>query len=92
MTAEAALRKAAALFHEIVGAHSARSLIAQERASEQRSMTDVMREDLRQRLRTSDQVSQIAADGFELCLRALAEMGAKDVTIHECGEKDMEQW
>ena len=36
---------------------------------------------VRQALRTL-----LAAEGFELCVRALAEMGAKDVTIHECGK------
>ncbi len=92
MTAEEALRRASQLFHEIATSHSAERLIARERESGQGLMTDIMREKLRLDLRSSDQVFKIAADGFEVCVRALAAMGATDVTIHECGEKDMETW
>lgn len=37
--------------------------------------------------RTPAQLRSISADGFEMCVRALAVLGAKDVTIHECGEQ-----
>jgi hypothetical protein len=37
--------------------------------------------------RTPAQLRRITADGFELCVYALAAAGAKDVTIYECGER-----
>lgn len=36
-------------------------------------------------------IREVSADGFELCVRELARLGATDVTIHECGERDMEE-
>jgi hypothetical protein len=36
-------------------------------------------------------IRMVSADGFELCVRALARMGAKDVSIHECSEQSMEE-
>ena len=38
-----------------------------------------------------DEMSKVAADGFEQCMRALVQMGAPDVTIHECGEREFEE-
>lgn len=85
---EEALRRASDVFYEIVSAFSAEDLLAKDRGhSNQRLM-----ETLRDHLRTPEQIRKIAADGFELCVRALAAMGASDVMIHECGERDMEHW
>lgn len=67
------------MFHEVVSALSAEDLLAGCRNA-------VVAEKLRENLRTRDQIRRIASDGFELCVRALAEMGAADVTIHECGK------
>ena len=77
---EQALRNVADMFHEIVSAHAAEDLNADCRNA-------VVAGKLRESLRSRDQIKKIATDGFELCVRALAEMGAPDVTIHECGEK-----
>lgn len=84
---EHALRCAADMFHEIVSAFSAEALLADARNA-------IMAEKLREKLRSSEQLCRIAADGFELCVRALAEMGAPDVTIHECGKQALgeEPW
>ena len=74
------LRRASEMFHEIVSAFSSEDLLANCR-------NDVVAETLRKNLRSRDQIRRIAADGFELCVRALAAAGAPDVTIHECGEQ-----
>ena len=73
-----ALRRAADKFHEVVSALAAEDLLAD-------AHNKIVAEKLRESLRSRGQIKQIAADGFELCVRALAEMGAPDVTIHECG-------
>jgi hypothetical protein len=74
---ERALRRAADMFHEIVSAHSVKKILT-------RPVPEAMGEKLRGSLRSDDQICEIAADGFELCARALAELGAADVAIHEC--------
>ena len=75
-----ALSRASELFHEILSALSSEDLIAGCRNT-------VVADKLRENLRTPDQIRRIAADGFELCVRALAAAGAPGVTIHECGEQ-----
>lgn len=72
-----ALRDAADRFHEIGMAISAETLSPNNA---------ILAEKIRENRRTPAQLSRIAADGFELCVRALGAMGASDVTIHECGE------
>lgn len=79
--AEGTLRRAADLFHEIVSAHTADDLLSRSSGP----ALIVIRDRLRDSLRSRDQIKKLASDGFELCVRALAEMGAPDVTIHECG-------
>lgn len=81
---ESTLRRAADMFYEIVSAHSAGKLLTQE------SLNAVMREKLQDSLRSNDQICELAVDGFELCVRTLAAMGAADVAVHECGECDLE--
>ena len=68
------------MFHEIVSAFAAEDLIAGCR-------NDAVAEKLREHLRSRDQILRIATDGFELCVRALVQAGAPDVTIHECGRQ-----
>lgn len=68
------------MFHEILSALASEDLLAGCRNA-------VVQDKLRDSLRSRDQLKKIAADGFELCVRALAQMGAPDVTIHECGEQ-----
>lgn len=80
---EQVLRQVADMFHEVGMAIAAEEFIANCR-------NEIFVEKLRKNLRSKEQLKQITADGFELCVRALAAMGAKDVTIHECGEKDLE--
>jgi len=77
---EQALRRAADMLHEVGSAAAAEDLVADSRNA-------VLADKLRKNLRSRDQIKKITADGFELCVRALAEMGATDVTIHECGEQ-----
>lgn len=79
MTAEErALRRAADMFHEIVSA-----LVSKERLP--KTQNTIVAAKLSENLRTPEQIQKIAADGFDLCVRALAELGAAGVTIHECG-------
>jgi len=82
---EQTLRRAADMFHEIGSAISSENLLGKPRVNA------VIAEKLRGNVRSREELQKIAADGFELCVRALAEMGAKDVTFRECAEKDMEE-
>lgn len=79
-TSDQTLRRASEMFHEIVSAFSSEDLLAGCRNA-------VVAEKLRENLRTRDQIRRIAADGFELCVRTLAQGGAPDVTVHECGDQ-----
>jgi hypothetical protein len=83
---EQSLRDAADLFHKIVSGVASARLIA----AEGHKMPQGMYDSIAAAVLTNEAIEQIAADGFELCVRALAAMGAKDVSIHECGKKDME--
>ena len=80
-TSDQTLRRASEMFHEIVSAFSSEDLLAGCRNSA------AVAETLRKNLRTRDQIRRIAADGFELCVRTLAQVGAPDVTVHECGDR-----
>jgi hypothetical protein len=88
VTAEEALRAAADAFHKIVSDHGARAILDREGYKMPQPMYDAL---FGKRLDPSE-VSKIAADGFETCVRALAAMGAPDVSIHECGERDLEEY
>ena len=88
IAAEDALRVAASAFHKIVADHGARKLLDRE----EHKLSQPLYDSLVGKLLDPSEVEKIAADGFELCVRALGAMGAKDVSIHECGEKDMEAW
>ncbi len=79
-TSEQALLCAADMFHEIVSAFASEDLVVDAR-------NKIVAEKLGENLRSRDQLQKIASDGFEVCVRALAEMGASDVTIYECGEQ-----
>ena len=82
---EVAMERASEMFHEILSAFASEDLLAG-------CSNAVVAEKLRDNLRTRDQIRKIAADGFELCVRALAQMGAPNVSIHECGKRDLEPW
>ena len=82
---EQALRRSADALHEIGSAIATEGLIADCRNA-------ILADKLHEKLRSRDQIKKIVADGFELCVRALADLGAKDVTIHECDARDMEHW
>lgn len=87
---EKPLRQAADMFHEIVSANEARRLLDREG----HKLPQIMYDDFSSKLRTSLEITKAASDGFELCVRALAAMGAADVTIHECGKQALgeEPW
>lgn len=80
LAGESSLRSAADMFHEVGAAFAAEELLVDVRNAK-------LADSLRKNLRTCDQIKKIASDGFELCVRALAAMGAPDVTIHECGDQ-----
>jgi hypothetical protein len=82
---EQALRRAADLFHEIAAAIGSEDRLASCRNT-------IVAEKLRGNVRSREQLQRVAADGFELCVRALAALGAPDVTIHECGERQLAPW
>jgi len=85
---EQTLRDAADAFHKILAAHSAQRLLDRDGAK----MPQPMYDEFITRLLEPAQVERICADGFEHCVRALAAIGAADVTIHECGERDLEKY
>ena len=87
LAGEPSLRSAADMFHEVGSAFAAEDLLVDVRNAK-------IADSLRKNLRTRDQIKKIAHDGFELCVRALAGMGAADVTIHECGKQALgeEPW
>ena len=74
-----ALRDAANKFHKILSALSAQRLLDRDRP-----LTEPLRRSLTEKLLDGPSLEQIAADGFETCVRALAAAGAPDVTIFEC--------
>jgi len=37
-----------------------------------------------EKMLTGEEIEKLCADGFEICVRALMALGAKDVTIFEC--------
>lgn len=76
---EPTLRRAASLFHEVGSSISADALLPT-------CHNEVLAAKMRGNQRSPDQIKKLTADGFELCVIALANMGAKDVTIHECGK------
>jgi hypothetical protein len=69
-----ALRRAADALHEVGSAVVAEDLLADDRNA-------ILADKLRENLRSKAQVKKIATEGFEICVHALAEMGAADVTI-----------
>ena len=84
---EQALQRSSEMFHEIVSAFSSEDLLPGCRNA-------AVAKTLNENLRTRDEIRRIAADGFELCVRALASAGAQGVTIHECGKQALgeEPW
>lgn len=85
--AEQALRSAADAFHRIGSALNAERLLDRKGPK----IPTQLYEAIVAKKLTPDEMSKAAADGFELCVRALAEMGATDVAIHECGDRDFEE-
>src|ERR1700680_321353 len=83
---EQALRDAADMFHKIVSGVASARLVA----AEGHKMPQRFYDEMTAKVLSSEEIEKIAANGFELCVHALAAMGAKDVSIHECGTKDME--
>jgi hypothetical protein len=81
------LRRLADLFHEIGSSLAATDLVADCRNA-------FLAEKLRENIRTPKQLRTLTAEGFELCVLALAASGASDVTIHECGKSALgeEPW
>lgn len=81
-----ALREAADRFHEIVSGIASARLLARDGAKLSRPHYD----SIAGGVLASEEIEKIAADGFEGCVRALAGLGAPDVTIYECRAEDME--
>lgn len=86
--AEDALRAAADIFHKIVSDHGAREILDREG----HKMPQLMVDSMTSKLLDPAEVDRLAADGFEICVRALAALGATDVSIHECKASDLEIW
>ena len=77
----AAIREAADRFHRILSSFVATRLLTVERA---RGTRPELLASMSSDLLAPAEIEQIAADGFEACVRLLAAAGASDVTIHEC--------
>lgn len=74
------LRDLSEKFHKILGNMSSRRLIDNQGYK----MPQVMYDGLHKQFLTNQEIEKLCADGFEACVRALAAMGATDVSIHEC--------
>jgi hypothetical protein len=85
---EVALREASDLFHKILSAIAARRLLDREG----HKMPDRLRQGIVDKLLEPEAIERLAADGFEVCVRALVTIGAKDVSIHECSPTEEEHW
>lgn len=85
---EKVLREAADRFHQILASFSSSRLLSRNGAK----MPTPLYESMSEKVLSNEALEKIAADGFELCVRALHALGASDVTIHECGERDLESW
>jgi hypothetical protein len=83
---EAALSVAADRFMQIVSGLAAARLLARDGAKLPQPFYDKLAADVL----SSEAIEKIAADGFEGCVRALAALGAKDVTIFECKASAMD--
>lgn len=81
------LRDASEAFRRIVSALNAEKLLARDGYK----LPTLLVESLTAKKLSPDEMSKVAADGFELCVRALVQMGAPDVTFHECGEREFEE-
>lgn len=85
-SAETALREAADRFHKIVTGIASARLLAREGVK----MSSLVYESMAADVLSSEEIEKIAADGFEVCVRALARLGAPDVSIHECRAEDID--
>jgi hypothetical protein len=85
---EVALREASDLFHKILSAIAAKRLLDREG----HKMPQPIYESMVAKLLEPEAIERLAADGFEVCVRALAALGAKDVSIHECRPTGEEPW
>lgn len=72
------LDSVATQFHRIAMALQARELLGRGVANE------VLRAEIEKQQLTDNEIASLCADGFEACVRALASLGADDVSIHEC--------
>lgn len=84
---EVSLREASDLFHKILSAIAAKRLLD----CEGHKMPRPIHEGLVAKLLEPEAIERLAADGFEMCVRALALLGAEGVTIHECNPSE-EPW
>jgi hypothetical protein len=81
-----ALRAASDLFHKILASFSAERLLARGG-----KLTQPIRDSMTSQILAPEKLEQLAADGFEICVRALAARGAADVSIHECNPDEHDQ-
>jgi len=65
-------------FHKILGFATGQKIL-----SSHPFLTPTMREHIVNE-QMGVEIDKLAADGFEQCVRALVELGAPDVSIHEC--------
>ena len=81
------LKRVSEMFHEIVSSISSKDLLANCKNA-------ALAEQLKENLRTRDEIRKIAADGFEVCVRALSVAGVPGATIDECGSSTLgeEPW
>jgi hypothetical protein len=82
---EQVLRDAADRFHRILSALESRRLIARG------VKNAVLHSAIAAKVIPDEEISRVAADGFEACVRALHDMSASDVTIRECNPDESRQ-
>ena len=75
-----AIRDCATRFHEIMSSLSAEKILAER----QQVLTITLYESMCAKVLSAEAVKRRAADGFEALVRVLNDVGAPDVSIHEC--------
>ena len=79
-----ALQEASITLHKIASAITARRFLI-----ERPHLTETMRRKLSADTLTDEKIETLAADGCEAAMLALAAAGDPDVTVIECGKKDI---
>jgi hypothetical protein len=84
---EKLLKECSDKFHAISSSHEADRLVTAEGYKMSRSMWESMNS----KILRNEEINKLCIEGFEACVMALVEIGASDVSIHNCKASDIEE-